>query len=212
MLVGETDCCTRSTASAARTLAWSTSPSGAVDPNTVYVTTPLFKTSSTTSHVPGKRPWILAPGFGTACTHRISDESGVINTMQTFGSGDTAYGILSQATRKYSTRLSLSLPKPPDAFSASSSCYVSEGTPTCVSSRASAVPAEARLPAQVQRSLCARHRPSAVIEPATSGRRAAVGEQSPPARTGLDHRGSTPLLDRRGGGEAAEYGSSPQKR
>ena len=94
-----TESCMRSTASAARSLAWSTSPSGAVDPNTVYVITPLFSTSSTTSHVPGKRPWILTPGSGTAWTHRISDESGVINTMQTFGSGDTAYGILSSATR-----------------------------------------------------------------------------------------------------------------
>lgn len=99
ILVGETDSCTRSTASAARSLAWSTSPSGAVDPNTVYVITPLFKTSSTTSHVPGKRPWILTPGSGTACTHRISDEFGVINTRQTFGSGDTACGILTWATR-----------------------------------------------------------------------------------------------------------------
>ena len=70
--------CTRSTASAARCLACSTSPSGAVDPNTVYVITPLFKTSSTTSHVPGKRPCILTPSSGDAWTHRISDESGVI--------------------------------------------------------------------------------------------------------------------------------------
>jgi len=31
------------------------------------------------------------PGFGTANTHRISDESGVINTRQMFGSPDTAY-------------------------------------------------------------------------------------------------------------------------
>ena len=89
-MVGETDPCTRSTASAARSLAWSISASGAVEPNTVYVATPLCKTSSTTSHVPGKRPWILSPGFGTADTHRISEESGVINARQTFGSRDTA--------------------------------------------------------------------------------------------------------------------------
>jgi hypothetical protein len=94
-VVGEIDSCMRPTAPAARSLAWSTSPSGAVDPNTVYVIAPLFKTSSTTSHVPGKRPWILTPGSGTACTHRISDECAVINTRQTFGSGDTACGILS---------------------------------------------------------------------------------------------------------------------
>jgi hypothetical protein len=93
--VGEIDPCTRSTASAARSFAWSISPSGAVEPNTVYVVTPLCKTSSTTRHTPGKRPWILSPGFGTAGTHRISDESEVINTRQTFGSRDTAYGILS---------------------------------------------------------------------------------------------------------------------
>jgi hypothetical protein len=95
IVLGETDSCTRSTASAARSLAWSISPSGAVEPNTVYVITPLCKTSSTTSHAPGKRPWILTPGFGTADTHRISDESGAINTRQTFGSWDTAYEILS---------------------------------------------------------------------------------------------------------------------
>jgi hypothetical protein len=94
-VVGEIDSCMRPTAPAARSLAWSTSPSGAVDPNTVYVIAPLFKTSSTRSHVPGKRPWILTPGSGTACTHRISDECAVINTRQTFGSGDTACGILS---------------------------------------------------------------------------------------------------------------------
>ena len=117
IVVGETDSCTRSIASAARSLAWSTSPSGAVDPNTVYVISPLCKTSSTTSHVPGKRPWILTPGSGTACTHRISDEPGVINTRHTFGSGDTAYGILSLRRRgMYLTRSSLSLPKPPDAL------------------------------------------------------------------------------------------------
>src|SRR6476646_10582614 len=75
------------------------SPSGAVEPNTVYVITPVCKTSSTMSHAPGNRPWILAPGLGTADTHRISDESGVINTRQTFGSRDTALGILSRATR-----------------------------------------------------------------------------------------------------------------
>ena len=91
IVVGETDSCTRSTASAARSLAWSISPSGAVEPNTVYVIAPLCKTSSTTSHSPGKRPGILTPGFGAADTHRISDESGVINTRQMFGSRDTAY-------------------------------------------------------------------------------------------------------------------------
>jgi hypothetical protein len=95
IVVGEIDSCMRPTAPAARSLAWSTSPSGAVDPNTVYVIAPLFKTSSTTSQVPGKRPWILTPGSGTACTHRISDECAVINTRQTFGSGDTACSILS---------------------------------------------------------------------------------------------------------------------
>jgi hypothetical protein len=93
VLGGETDSCRRSTASAARSLAWSISPSGAVEPNTVYVATPLCNTSSTTSRAPGKRPGIRSPGFGTAGTHRISDEWGVIKTRQTFGSGDTAYGI-----------------------------------------------------------------------------------------------------------------------
>ena len=57
----------------------------------MYVITPLCKTSSTTSHAPGKRPGILSSGFGTADTHRISDESGVINTRQMFGSPDKAY-------------------------------------------------------------------------------------------------------------------------
>ena len=88
--VGETDSCTRSTAFAARSLAWSISPSGAVQPNTVNVVSPLCKTSSTTNDAPGKRPGIFSPAFGTADTHRISEESGVISTRQTFGSRDTA--------------------------------------------------------------------------------------------------------------------------
>jgi hypothetical protein len=81
----------------------------------VYVFSPLFKTTSTTNDAPGKRPGILSPGFGTADTHRISEESGVINTRQTFGSRDKAYGILSERRGSYLTRPSLSLPEPPDA-------------------------------------------------------------------------------------------------
>ena len=61
-----------------------------MEPNTVNVASPLCKTSSTTNDAPGKRPGILSPGLGTADTHRISEESGVINTRQTFGSRDTA--------------------------------------------------------------------------------------------------------------------------
>jgi hypothetical protein len=57
----------------------------------VYVIDPVRQTSSTTIHVPWKRPCILMPGFGTADTHRISDETGVISTRQMFGSRDTAY-------------------------------------------------------------------------------------------------------------------------
>ena len=72
-------------------------------------------TSSTTSHAPGKRPGILTPGFGTAGTQRISDESGVINTRQTFGSRDMAYGIPLRRRGRYLTRPRLSLPEPPDA-------------------------------------------------------------------------------------------------
>lgn len=55
----------------------------------MYVTAPLCRTSSTTSHVPRKRPWILTPGLGTAGTHRISAESGVITTRRMSGSRDT---------------------------------------------------------------------------------------------------------------------------
>ena len=91
IVLGETDSCTRSAASAARSLAWSISPSGAVEPNTVNVVSPLCKTSSTTNDAPGNRPGIFSPAFGTADTHRISEESGVISTRQTFGSRDTAY-------------------------------------------------------------------------------------------------------------------------
>jgi hypothetical protein len=119
IVVGETDPCTRSTESAARSLAWSISPSGAVEPNTVYVITPLCKTSSTTSHAPGKRPWTLTPGFGTADTHRISDESGVTNTRQTFGSRDTRTASPRRRRGMYLTRPRLSLPELPDAVSRS---------------------------------------------------------------------------------------------
>ncbi len=66
------------------------------------------------------------PRFGTAETHRISDDSGVINTRQTFGSGDTARGILSwAATNSFDpaagTPSSSGPPRPPPSGESASS-------------------------------------------------------------------------------------------